>query len=294
MRKALFVYSGCTGSWRQKRRISKAIKRLSRCFEMDVKQTVSEADLCHTASSSIGRYDVLIVAGGDGTFHRVANAFAEKEDAPILGYINAGTMGDVGKNFGIGRNLSRALKIIEEGEVCHCDLIKINSEYCVYMAASGAYADVAYAAQRKKKKALGKLIYYIMSAQEALKPVEVNYTLTVNQKETSYSSPFILIMNGRFVGGFPVNGKGNVEDGRFEVYPTPKGHFNGLLWYSKGRKGWEISADKVYFRAEKELEWCLDGEKATFKDAEIKVIPACLKVFCRPEKKKQRKNAQTR
>ncbi len=287
MRKALFVYSGCTGSWRQKRRISKAIKRLSHLFEMDVKQTTSEEDLRLTVRASVGKYEVLIVAGGDGTFHCVANELAEKKDAPVLGYLNAGTMGDVGKNFGVGRNLRRSLAIIEKGAICHCDLIKINSEYCVYMAAAGAYADVAYSAERKKKKALGKLIYYIMSAQESLKPTQIEYTLSVNGQQTSYSSPFILIMNGRFVGGLPVNEKGDIEDGCFEVYPTPKGHFNGLLWYTKSRKGWEISADCVRFHSEKELEWCLDGEKAQFKDAEIKIAPACLKVFCRDNVRKR-------
>lgn len=292
MKKALFVYSGCTGSWRQKRRIDKAIKRLGRHFEMHVKKTLSEEDLCQSVRQSVGKYDVLIAAGGDGTFHRVANELAEKEGAPILGYLNAGTMGDVGRNFGVGRNLRRGLKIIEAGEFCRCDLFKINSEYCVYMAASGAYADVAYSAQRKKKKALGKWIYYIMSAQEALKPTLIDYTLTIGEEETSYSSPFILIMNGRFVGGLPVNEGGSIEDGRFEVYPTPKGPFNGLLWYSKGRKDWKISTDEVCFRPTRELDWCLDGEKFTFKDAEIKVVPACLKVFCRINPRRKRKNAQ--
>lgn len=286
MKKALFVYSGCTGSWRQKQRIQKAIKRLAHVFEMEVKKTTSEEDLQLTARDSIGRYDVLIVAGGDGSFHRVANELAEKQGAPILGYINAGTMGDVGRNFGIGRNLRQSLKIIEQGDFLSCDLIKINSEYCVYMAASGAYADVAYSAKRKKKKAFGRFIYYFMSAERALKPTEIQYTLTINGQETAYSSPFILIMNGRFVGGFPVNGKGSVEDGLFEVYPTPKGHFNGLLWYSKARKGWEKMTDRVYFRSDEALEWCLDGEKMTIKEAEIKICPAGLKVFCKRKAKK--------
>ncbi len=256
---------------------------------MEVKKTTSEEDLCLTTRNSIGRYDALIIAGGDGTFHRVANELAEKENAPILGYINAGTMGDVGRNFGIGRNLEQSLKIIEKGDFLSCDLIKINSEYCVYMAAAGAYADVAYSAKRKKKKAFGRFVYYFMSAERALKPTEIEYTLTINGQETSYSSPFILVMNGRFVGGLPVNEKGSIQDGLFEVYPTPKGRFNGLLWYAKGRKGWGKMTDRVYFHSDEELEWCLDGEKMAIKDAEIKVCPSSLKVFCKTKAKKASK-----
>ncbi len=100
-------------------------------------------------------------------------------------------------------------------------------------------------------------------------------------KQTQYTGPFLLLMNGRRVGGFYVNRKGKADDGKLEVYCTPKGLFNGLLRYLFSKKKWSFSAADLRIESEKELSWCLDGEKYVFSALDIKSCHSKISVFCR-------------
>ena len=285
MKKALFLYSDLTGVSFKKKRIPKAIERLKKSFELTSCKTSSLEELEEKVSLACASFDVLIVVGGDGTFHRVINVVAKAERQPILGFLNAGTMGDVASNFGGSHSFWKGVKIIENGYTSPLDLCSANDVYFAYMAAVGAYSDISYKAKRKSKKVLGKFVYYFLALGEIFRRYKVKVTLIHENKSIQYEGPFLLLMNGRRVGGFYVNSKGKADDGRFEVYETPKGLFNGLLRYLFPKKKWRFSTSELQIESEQELPWCLDGEKYAFSKLNIKTWHAKIMVFCREKRK---------
>ncbi len=281
MKKALFLYSDFTGVSFKKKRIPKAIARLGKTFDLTSCKTSTLEELEEKVSLACSSFDVLIVAGGDGTFHRVINVVAKSERQPILGFLNAGTMGDVASNFGGSHSFWKGVKIIENGYTSPLDLCSANDIYFAYMAAVGAYSDVSYKAKRGSKKILGKLAYYFLSLGETFKRYRLSLTLKYDGKRIQYNGPFLLLMNGRRVGGFYVNSKGKTDDGKFEVYETPRGLFNGLLRYLLPKEKWKLSVSEIQIESEKELPWCFDGEKYVFSKLDIKSCHSKIVVFCR-------------
>ncbi len=279
MKKALFLYSDLTGVGFKKNRVPKAIKRLGKIFDLTSCKTSSLDELREKASLACSSFDVLIIAGGDGSFHQVINVVAKAERQPILGFLNAGTMGDVAANFGSSHSFSKGLRVIEKGKTSRLDLCCANGIYFAYMAAVGAYSDIAYIAERKKKKAFGKMAYYALAVKESLKKQSVCLRLEEDGETIGYDGPFLMLLNGARVGGFYVNRKGDVHDGLFEVYETPYGAFNGLLRYLSPKKKWAKSVSKLRIEPENELIWCLDGEKYVFGVVDIEICPAKLLVF---------------
>ena len=285
MKKALFLYSDLTGVSFKKRRIPKAIARLGKTFDLTSCKTSTLEELEEKVLLACSSFDVLIVVGGDGTFHRVINVVAKSERQPILGFLNAGTMGDVASNFGSSHSFWKGVRIIENGYTSPLDLCSANDVYFAYMAAVGAYSDISYKAKRSSKKILGKFVYYFLSLGEAFKRYRVKLTLKYDGGQAQYNGPFLLLMNGRRVGGFYVNGKGKADDGKFEVYCTPKGLFNGLLRYLFSKRKWSFSTSDLRIESERELPWCLDGEKYAFSTLNIKSCHSKINVFCREKRR---------
>ncbi len=285
MKKALFLYSDLTGVSFKKRRIPKAIARLGKIFDLTVCKTSTLEELEEKVLLVCSSFDVLIAVGGDGTFHRVINVVAKAARKPILGFINAGTMGDVASNFGSSHSFWKGVKIIENGYTSPMDLCSVNDIYFAYMGAVGAYSDVAYKAKRGSKKRLGKFVYYFLSLGEVFQRRRLDLTLTYGEEQTHFDGPFLLLMNGRRVGGFYVNRKGEASDGKFEVYMTPKGMFNGLLHYLLPKKKWRLSVSELRIESKEELPWCFDGEKYVFSTLNIKSCHSKISVFCREKRK---------
>lgn len=282
MQKALFLYSEATGQGRFLKDIDQIIASLGESFDLTVHKTTSQEDLIESASSSCGVYEVLIIAGGDGSFNRVLNAIAVKEEIPTLGYIAAGTISDIGKNFGITPNYKKAVKIIKGGKTTCFDIGRINGEsYFAYVAAVGAYSDISYATPRKMKKRLGRVAYYTRAVGEAVKPKRVKAHIEADGKTYDVKTPFILLLNGKCVGGFTVNPKGSVRDGKMELYLTRPGLFNGLLHYLFFKAGVrKIVANDIKISTDIDMPWCLDGEKGLSGDIHVETLPRKITIFC--------------
>lgn len=283
MPKALFLYSDNTGQGGVNRHLDAVLTRLRKTFpELEAKQTASPEEGANLAISSCGHYDVLIFSGGDGTFNNIISALRGREDAPTIGYINGGTLCDIGKNFGVHGSYRRALKIIEKGHTCGFDVGEVNGSLFTYMAAVGAFADISYTTKRKYKKRLGKVIYYFKAVGEALKPKKVRCHVEADGQTWDLWVPFILCLNGKHVGGFPVNGrKSSMHDGKFELFLTKPGLFNGLLHYLflKARTV-KIVASDIKIEVDYPFPWTVDGEKGPMGNVHIKAFDSKLRIFC--------------
>ena len=281
--KALFLYSDATGLGIINHHLDEVTSRLRKCFPiLDVYKTLSMEDGMEKAVASCGNYDVLVFSGGDGTFNHIVGSLVGKKDAPVLGYLNGGTICDIGKNFGIGGSFRNALKIIEGGYTCGFDVGKINDQYFAYVAAVGAFADIPYVVKRKYKKRMGRLAYYMRAIKEAFSITHFPCTVICDGREYNLQVPFILCLSGKNVGGFRVNSaKSSIHDGKFELYLTKPGLFNGLLHYLffKARTV-KIVGSTFEISQQFPHPWDIDGEIGPNGNVKISALDSGLKIFC--------------
>ena len=281
--KALFLYSDATGIGTVNRHLQEVIQRLGNVFSpLDVFKTSSMEEGVAKAVDSCGKYDALIFSGGDGTFNHIVGALVGRPDAPTLGYINGGTICDIGKNFGIHGSFRRALKIIEEGYTCGFDVGKINDQYFTYVAAIGVFADIPYVTKRKYKKRLGRIAYYFHAIGSALIPRSVECQIIADGQKYDLRVPFILCLSGKNVGGFPVNSRSSsIHDGKFELFLTKPGLFNGLLHYLFFKvRTKKIVAKEFEIHVDYPLPWDVDGEKGPEGNVHILAMDSKLRIFC--------------
>ena len=282
-KKALFLYSDATGRGQVNKKLDYVLATLREVFStLDVHKTASMEEGMELAQKACGVYDALIFSGGDGTFHHIINALAGHENIPILGYLNGGTIGDIGPNFGINRNLKRSLRIIKDGCTCGFDLGKIGDTYFAYVAAIGAYADIPYVTKRIHKKRLGRIAYYFRAIGDAFRLKAIPVHIEADGRVYDLKVPFLLCLNGKNVGGFRVNtSSSRMHDGVFELYLTKPGLFNGLLHYLFFKtRTIKLRAASFDIQIDYPLPWDLDGEAAMEGSVHIDAVESNMRIFC--------------
>jgi YegS/Rv2252/BmrU family lipid kinase len=279
---AIFLYSEAPGNGKIIKRISYIEKKLSKIFS---KVTLVKAnnlfELADNAKKACSKYDVLIFAGGDGTFHRIVNAIAKEENRPILGYISSGTLNDFGKNFGINRRISKSLKIIKKGKKLPFDVGLINGKtYFAFVAAIGAFSEISYATKRGRVKIFGKMAYYVNAVKDAVAPQSFDVKIVIDNVTYEHKVPFLLLLNGKYIGGFPISLRNKVDDGKFDLYLTKPGLFNGLLNYLFMKRHTSYyRVDKITILPSIQTPWCVDGEEGTTGPIDIVLLKKHISIF---------------
>ena len=158
--KCLFVYNPVSGKGKAAKKKKFIVKKLRERFgEVDVYATRRAGELVEKAAESCGNYDVLVFAGGDGSFNEVVMGLGERENRPVLGYIPTGTVNDIARSTGIPRDVRGAVKNIVKGGAYPLDVMKVNDSYVMYVACSGGLTGCSYKAKQSAKKVFGKIAY---------------------------------------------------------------------------------------------------------------------------------------
>ena len=286
--KALYLYSDKTGIAKSKRKVEKINKTLKTIYpDLTIKKTENLDDFEENIRKSQGIFDVLIVAGGDGTLKFAVGVLMsmEKDKRPILGYIPTGTVNDAGKAAGYRGSVRQALRVLKAGNIDFVDICKVNNEYFNFVCAAGAFSDISYVVKRGYKKVLGKLAYYFYALSQVFKRRIIEAEIVTENEKFSVKTPFIMVMNSQNVGGFPVNFNYSVKDGLVEVYITKPGLFNGLLHYAFFKvKTTKLKVDHIKITLKSDEYWCFDGERGDKKAVDISVLKQELKVIGKAKK----------
>lgn len=283
----LFLYNPNSGKGKLLKKLDYIKDELSKTYKSVVTiATKSLEDTIYQAKMACGTYDVLAFAGGDGTFNNIVNAISPEPVRPILGYIPAGTVNDIAKNFKISKNIKSALKVIKEGNIHPFDIGKVNDQYFVYVLAMGSFAHVSYDTDQKIKRKYGKIAYYFRVLKEVLKKklfhVKIEYD---NGEVFEAETPLVLVLNSASVGGFLVNKRANINDGKFDVLVMKPGFASGLLNVIRKRKHTRLSIDKATITLDTDMSWCVDGEKGTAGKIDIDCLQNHLSIFSKKEYK---------
>lgn len=286
--KVLYLYSDKTGLAKSPKKIEKILSSLHEIYDdLTIKKTEDLQDFEKNIRDSAGIFDVLIVAGGDGTLKFTVNVLMsiDKHLRPTLGYLPAGTINDAGKAIGIRGSIRQALKILKRGHIEFVDVPKVNNEYFNFVCAIGAYSDISYLTKRNNKKVLGRFAYYFDAIPKIFTRKSLNAHVEANGKTYDIKAPFIMVMNSKNVGGFPVNFNYSIKDGMVEVFITKPGLLNGLLHYIFFKvRVIKFKTDHVKIVPSTDDYWCLDGERGFQGPIEISVLKQELKVIGKARK----------
>ncbi len=282
--KAIFICNPASGRRNFSKHLDKIKKELASTFdEMLFLLPKSEEEARQIYENIVPNYDALIVIGGDGSLNLAINELMKMEIKPTLGYINGGTLGDGGRNFGVGKSLQKSLEIIKSLKIKRIDIGEAQFEnqtsYFLYCLAYGAYSSIPYMV--KDKRHMRKYTYYLHSLKEMFKAQKHHFSIAIDGETFEKNSPFIMLLNGKNMGGFRLNKQTVLDDGIIEGYFPSKSPLNGISRFLPFKKEKALPIKEVIIRPKDDEYWCLDGERGGKGEAKIRVISNEISIFSR-------------
>lgn len=273
MKKLLFVYNLHAGKGIIKAHLPNVLGIFAEAgYLVTAHPTRGKGDATGVVAELASGYDRVVCSGGDGTLSEVISGLMGLEKRPPLGYIPTGTTNDFSRNLSLPRGVERQAGVAVNGIPRPCDMGRFNEKPFLYVAAFGAFTDVAYGTPQQFKNIFGHLAY-VLEGVGRLNSLK-SYPLEVEYDSGSLKGDFLfgMVSNTVSVGGF----KGlpakdiKLDDGLFEVVlvrqPAKVGDFQAILRALTLRipsfEGPVVAfrGGKVKISCSEELPWTLDGE----------------------------------
>ena len=274
MKKMLFVINPNSGKAQIKNVLLSIIQTFSSAgYEVTVYPTKSTLDAFNHVKEAEGIYDLIVCSGGDGTFNEtIAAVMGFSSEKPPIGYIPSGTTNDFAVSLSIPKDMKKAAEHIVVGIPRKCDVGVFNGRSFNYIAAFGAFTDVAYQTKQNMKNILGHQAY-ILEAVKRLAFLK-SYKMKVTYEDGVITDEFMygMISNTKSVGGMKglVGKSVKLNDGLFEVtlIKQPKNALDfqqllsGFLTQSIIDKDmvYSFKTSKLLIESETNITWTLDGE----------------------------------
>jgi len=213
--------NGSTGKrWPKLRERARALG-----LEGDELRSERPAHLTELARDAAGRYDLLVVVGGDGTLNEVVNGVAGTEAE--LAVLAAGTGQDFGRTHGIPTRFDDAVRVAVEGEPRRLDLGRVEyrdaagapaTRWFANVGSAGMSGAVAARANAMSKALGGRATFYYALAREFLTWRNTEVTVTLDDAERRGRMHDVIVANGQWhAGGMRLAPDASAEDGLFDV-----------------------------------------------------------------------------
>lgn len=167
--------------------------------------------------------DRLIIAGGDGTVHRVVNGMTGDLRHPALALLPLGTGNDLARTLALPGDPRAALELALTGTPRPLDLLEVTSPtetwYGVNVCAGGFSAEVTEAVDSGDKQTWGPLAYLRQAAGTATELPSHEIALRFeDERPRRYDALNLIVANGRTAGGgIMVAPQADPRDGLLEV-----------------------------------------------------------------------------
>ena len=248
-------------------------------FEVTVYPTQASGDATIKAQSiKEGKYDRIVVCGGDGTLNEVITGVMRSGIKCTLGYIPSGTLNEWSTGLKISKNFTKAAEDIINGREIYLDIGKFDDRYFSYTASFGAFTEASYSAPQGVKNVFGEAAYYFEGIKGIgnIKPIHLKFKCDGREIEDDFA--FGAISNSMSVDGIVKfdNSVVKLNDGKFEVLliknPTNiiqlQSIVDGILRQDLSAKEFEFfHTHEITVTGGDKLPWTLDGEFCEGKDS---------------------------
>ncbi len=250
-KRARIIYNPTSGKEMFKRALPDVLVKMEQAgYETSGYATQRVGDATEEAARAIdAHYDLLVVAGGDGTLNEVVNGIAEKPQRPKLGLIPMGTVNDFGRALHLPTDIFEAVDVILEGKTVQVDIGKMNSRYFINLAGGGKITEVSYEAPSKLKSIVGPFAYYIkgfeMLPQMHAVDVRIEYDSHVFEGEIML---FLLGLTNSMAGFEKLVPDAKLDDGKFTLLIVEKANLAELGHImTLASRGEHIKHPKVHY-----------------------------------------------
>ena len=222
MKRMLFIYNQAAGKGAVRQQLAAVLNRFTQSgWLVTAYPTQGKGDATRVARELGGQFDRVVCAGGDGTLSETVAGLMDLAEPPVLGYVPAGSTNDCAHNLRLPAGVAKAAAVAAEGVPQAIDVGRINGNPFVYVAAFGAFTEVAYDTPQELKNALGHLAYIVEGIGQL--PNLTPFHLKVEHGDTVIEDDFLygMVCNTYSVAGMkgPVLPSDRVmlDDGLFEV-----------------------------------------------------------------------------
>ncbi len=277
------------------------IEELRAALAADPRVTLRELgpddDLGRAAGEAGTTYDVVAVAGGDGTVHTAINGLVTARARAALAVIPLGTGNDFCRTMAIPLDPVAAVALLRTGQPRAVDVAKLGGDRTGFMvnAATGGFSGRVAADVTPDLKAFwGPLAYLRGAVGTVTNPPQ--YRLTVRFDDgapESFDALNVVVANARTAGGgTPVAPTANPEDGLLDVVVVRSaGALELSVVAARLMHGDYLGDENVVHRLARKVEIeshpalpvSIDGELDEGARFTFEVVPGALRVLAGPE-----------
>ena len=220
MKKMLFIVNPNAGQRRIRTYLADVIRIFNDAgYRVELYITASHGDAIDVVAERAADHDLIVCAGGDGTFNEAINGLARcGADIPI-GYIPCGSTNDFASSLHLPTNILEAARRIASGTPESYDVGKFGDRFFSYVASFGAFTKTSYTTPQNVKNALGHTAYVLSSIQELSQLRNEHIRLEADGRIIEGDFLFGAISNSTSVGGILTLDPQRVDmrDGKFEI-----------------------------------------------------------------------------
>ena len=220
LKKCVLVYNPESG--KNKTKINKQnLINIARKYNYHLmfKKTKKSGGATKVLERLIDNVDLVIAVGGDGTLHEAIAGNMRRKKKLLISYLPQGTVNDVGRMYGMTRNLEKDLELVLSGSKKNIDTCLINENPFVYVACFGNFVSISFDTPRELKRRFGKLGYIIYALKNHVRKVKqyhLKYIVDGIEEEGDFS--FVFVTNTNHVAGVNnIYEDVKLDDGLFEV-----------------------------------------------------------------------------
>lgn len=238
------------------------------------------------AADSIGKVDMVVAVGGDGTINEVASGIAGSD--AVLGVLPYGSGNGLSRFLGVPMDPAKAILNLNNWHVEAIDAGQADGEWFFNMAGMGFDAHIAEVFAHSEKR--GFFTYIKSAFREVMNYKADDYHIDIDGKRYERNAYMLSIANSSQYGNNAhVSPDASVQDGLLDVCiikPFPVWRFIelGIRMFTKtstGSKYLEIvKGENITISRAQPGPMHLDGEpRMAGTRVEVKVMPAALKII---------------
>ncbi|MCB9338830.1 MAG: YegS/Rv2252/BmrU family lipid kinase [Lewinellaceae bacterium] len=184
-------------------------------YDAEIRHTEYAGHAVELAKESVDKGDYMVVAcGGDGSVNEISSQLIRSNT--ILGVLPCGSGNGFAMHIGVGRNVSRAIRFLNDGQVITIDSCRMNDKTFLNLAGIGF--DGAIAKHLHTSPIRGFLGYARYSLEEAFRYKMVPMAIQLDGEKLERTCMLVEVANAPIYGyGFTIVPHANFKDGKLEV-----------------------------------------------------------------------------
>jgi diacylglycerol kinase (ATP) len=305
-RRTYVIFNPASGRGRGARRIATYRQLLAEWIPDAVIGTTThpgeERELAERAVAE--GFDVVVAAGGDGTWSNVADRLVASERDVALGMLPNGTGNDFGRSLGFDpAKPSDAVQIIAAGQTRRVDVGYVDtlsaaehtptrSERRHFLNVVGFGFDIAVIDAAAGARFLkGELLYKFTALQQLFRFPGLQAGLSSGAGERRSDQHLMLtVSNGRyFGGGFPIAPEAHADDGKLHACMIQDASpLTRLRLFNMAERGRHVTSERVEvlddtsfqlsFDAPPRFEMDGDVRQSSSAEIDVRILPGALRV----------------